>query len=238
MLGNIIFNHWTQQSVRILHTDGHGNTCKQPSVSINPGCVHRINSALGEQWEQRSHLVGCMPPQKTELTQIVSWRALASSSLCTLPKLLGRLLCANLWEHINIVKLQHKKESTRHFKLSGSMGTWLPDLKRSSRVLAARDLLCLEPGRTAWEEAWILLSICREGSTPAQRQDQSRERTVYNRTETKIISSFNARKQKYQCSSLFAECALEMEQRCWISTRSSIHKLNGNPYLGCFLLIQ
>lgn len=116
MLGNVIFNHWTQQSVSILHSTAHGNTCKQPGVSINPGCVHRINSALGEQWEQRSHLAGCMPPQKTELTQIVSWRALASSSLCTLPKLLGRLLCADLWEHINIVKLQHRKEEHQAFK--------------------------------------------------------------------------------------------------------------------------
>lgn len=48
-----------------------------------------------------SHLVGCMPPQKTGLTLISSWRALASSSLCTLPKLLAQPLCVNLRERTN-----------------------------------------------------------------------------------------------------------------------------------------
>lgn len=46
--------------------------------------------------KKTSHLGGCMPPQKTGLTPISSWRALASSSLCTSPKLLGQPPCANL----------------------------------------------------------------------------------------------------------------------------------------------
>ena len=57
-------------------------------------------------------------------------------------------------------------------------------------MLAARDLLCLEPGGTAWDEAWILLSICKEGSTPAETEDQSDEKTV-------SLPSFNVLKQKY-----------------------------------------
>lgn len=63
------------------------------------------------------------------------------------------------------------KEEHKVFKTL-SMDTRLPDLKRSSRVLAARDLLFLETGRRAWVVAWILLSICREGFTPAERQHQ------------------------------------------------------------------
>jgi len=63
-----------------------------------------------------------MPLQKTELTQIVSWRALASSSPCTLPKLLGRLLCANLKEHIHSVKPRHKKEECQAFKIVSQYG--------------------------------------------------------------------------------------------------------------------
>lgn len=51
--------------------------------------LHKINS----------HLAGCMPQQKTALTPISSWRALASSSLCTLPKLPGQPLCVNLRGH-------------------------------------------------------------------------------------------------------------------------------------------
>lgn len=53
--------------------------------------------ALGQvKLEEETHLAECKPRLKTELTQIVSLRALASSSLCTLPKQLGRPLCANL----------------------------------------------------------------------------------------------------------------------------------------------
>lgn len=114
------------------------------------------------------HLAGCMPRQKTGLTLISSWRALASSSLCTLPKLLGQPLCVNLWESTRTqvsMNYEHNKDSQRY--------TWLPDLNRSSRVLPARDLLCLAPGRRAWEEAWILLSICREGSTPVKGWHQN-----------------------------------------------------------------
>lgn len=90
MRGNIILCQWTPQSL---------------SASYTPALMGKhVNTRLAQDklWPWRTaapHLAGCMPRQKTGLTQIVSWRALASSSLCTLPKLLGRLPCANLREN-------------------------------------------------------------------------------------------------------------------------------------------
>lgn len=86
------------------------------------------------------------------------------------------------------------KMCTRYFRHFDRVDTGLPDLKRSSLVLAARVLLCFEPGR-AWEDACILLSICREGSTPAERQDQSKGQTadsmvLYSQTE---VSKYSVR---------------------------------------------
>lgn len=52
-----------------------------------------------------------MPPRTTELTRSASWRALASSSLCTLPKLLGRLLCANLGDGSTRKGFKNKQHS-------------------------------------------------------------------------------------------------------------------------------
>lgn len=63
------------------------------------------------------HLAGCMPRQKTGLTLISSWRALASSSLCTSPKLLGQPPCVNLWESTRTqvsMNYEHNKDSQLH----------------------------------------------------------------------------------------------------------------------------
>lgn len=65
-------------------------------MGINLKCEHQTSLFFRII---NSHLAGCMPPQKTGLTLISSWRALASSSLCTLPKLLAQPLCVNLREH-------------------------------------------------------------------------------------------------------------------------------------------
>lgn len=68
--------------------------------TIPHACVHGkqwIKRLQRECWkEEGSHLEGYTPRLKTELTQIVSLRAWASSSLCTLPMQLGQPLCADL----------------------------------------------------------------------------------------------------------------------------------------------
>lgn len=75
-----------------------------------PVRTHRTNWDAGDLKEQGSHLAGCMPLQKTELARTVSWRAWASSSLCTLPKLLGRLLCADLRNALTLLSYRIKEK--------------------------------------------------------------------------------------------------------------------------------
>ena len=100
------------------------------------------------------------------------------------------------------------------------MDNSLPDLKRSSRVLAARDL-CLEPGRTAWEEAWILLSICRDGSTPAEKKrPKPVEDNLYQESNKTFIFLYCPKAEilisEIGAHTIFAECVMDKEQRCWI----------------------
>lgn len=71
-------------------------------------CEHQARQFLDKI---SSHLAGCMPQRKTALTPISSWRALASSSLCTLPKLPGQPPCVSL------------RESTRRRRLAWIMNT-------------------------------------------------------------------------------------------------------------------
>lgn len=76
--------------------NGHTPAYMPVLMAIHLQCEHQASQFLHKI---NSNLAGCMPQQKTALTPISSWRAWASSSLCTLPKLPGRPLCVNLREH-------------------------------------------------------------------------------------------------------------------------------------------
>lgn len=187
-------------SPSILHSSTHRNTCKQPGVKINLGCVCTGTVGLEfspggvhastEDWTNTDRLLEGIGIFLSLYFAKAAWTASVCKSKRTHRH---RLAKSKEWEH-------------KLFK-TGSVDTWLPDLKRSSRVLGARDLLCLEPGWTAWEEAWILLSICSEGSTPAERK--VRDRRVYEKNKIKR----NAQMQKYQ-SQKYEKC-LDIEEHGW-----------------------
>lgn len=82
----------------------------------------------------------------------------------------------------------------------------LPDLNLSSRALAARDLLCLELGRTAWEEAWILLSI--DGSTPAGKRPKKTECGLCWKQNQRSLKSQSSHLLIYSKSVVYYDCAI------------------------------
>lgn len=171
-----MFDHWTQSvSLRyqcswertqikqaclrnICWLSMHGTHCAPrwtACFKVSPGGVH----ASTEDWTNTDRLLEGIGIFLSLYFAKAAWTA----SVCKSERTHRQRLAT---------QLKKKNKSAKVWRLS--IDTQLPDLKRSSRVFAARDLLCLELGRTAWEEAWILLSICREGSTPAQRHDRNR----------------------------------------------------------------
>lgn len=89
----------------------------------NPVRTHTTIWDAGDSKERGSHLAGCMPLQTTEPARSVSWRAWASSFLCTLPKLLGRLPCADLRDALTRFRYGIKKK--KHLKLSWQCGNMI-----------------------------------------------------------------------------------------------------------------
>lgn len=129
-------------------------------------------------------------------------------------------------------RLATAKNERVSFKSLRQYGRWLPDLKRSSRVLAGRDLLCLELGRTAWEDVWILLSICREGSTPADKENQNKLQT-----KTSWSNAYQYQKYEHILCILWRTCFAHRETLSIAQADQVSTSLMVIANLGFFLLI-
>lgn len=145
------------RSVTLLHPDAHGNIGNKWAVKtqavlecvggvVSPGGVH----ASTEDWTSTERLLEGMGIFLSLYFAKAAWTASVCRSKETHP--------LSQTYKIGALKLQIFEYR-------------VPDLNRSSRALAALDLFCLETGITAWQEVWILLSICRDGSTPAEKED-------------------------------------------------------------------